>query len=102
VILDATFTHAESRDEIEKLAATHGVDFHGYWLVGDAENLARRVAERPQGASDATVDVLRQQLEQGSGEIDWRQIDTTDASIDAGDLVRRDLGLIDISADDAT
>ena len=102
VILDATFTHLESRDEIEKLAATHGVDFHGYWLVGDTDNLARRVAERPKGASDATVDVLQQQLEQGSGEINWRQIDTTDASIDAGDLVRQELGLTDIGAEDGT
>lgn len=96
VIVDATFMHAESRDDIRKLAAAHGIGFHGYWLVGDTENLARRVAERPQGASDATPDVLRQQLQHGPGEVSWRQIDTTDASIDACDLVCRDLGLVDV------
>lgn len=90
-IVDATFMHAESRDDIEELAASHNVEFHGYWLTGDSEHLAQRVADRPQGASDATPDVLRQQLENGPGQIHWHTIDTTDASIDAGDLVCRDL-----------
>ena len=96
VVVDATFMHAEGRDDIEKLAGSLGIDFQGYWLVGNTENLAKRVGERPQGASDATVDVLRQQLDQGPGDVGWRQMDTTDPSIDVRDVICRDLGLADV------
>lgn len=93
VIVDATFMKVESRTLIENLAASRHIDFHGFWLTGDPGQLARRVADRPQGASDATPDVLRQQLTSGPGDIIWQCIDTTDASIDVADVVRRKLRL---------
>lgn len=98
VIIDATFMHADSRENISNLAASRGIEFHGYWLVGDTKNLRQRVAERPQGASDATPDVLEQQLEQDLGTVSWRQFNTTDPTVDAFDLVCRDLGLAGLSA----
>tara|TARA_R110002110_G_scaffold58355_6_gene165887 strand:+ start:4868 stop:6406 length:1539 start_codon:yes stop_codon:yes gene_type:complete len=97
VIVDATFMKAESRSAVEKLAASHRVDFNGYWLTGDSGKLARRVADRPQGASDATTDVLLQQLAGDPGEITWQCMDTTDTSSDAGDLVRDSLHLAKVS-----
>ncbi|MFT7572062.1 MAG: aminoglycoside phosphotransferase family enzyme/predicted kinase [Paracoccaceae bacterium] len=97
VVVDATFMQAEGRTAIEKLAASHQIQFHGYWLTGDSTLLARRVADRPQGASDATLDVLRQQLANGPGDTAWQYIDTTDAAIDGVDLVRRDLHLPEVS-----
>lgn len=97
VIVDATFMQARSRIAIEKLAASRRIDFHGYWLTGDTDRLSRRVADRPQGASDATPEVLRQQLASSPGEIAWMHIDTTDASVDVADPVRRDLRLPEAS-----
>lgn len=93
VIVDATFMEARSREDIEAIAKARRTEFHGYWLTGDTDALVQRVADRPQGASDATPDVLRHQLAAGPGETGWLNIDTTDDALDAGDVVRRDLQL---------
>lgn len=96
VIVDATFMEAQSRRDIEAIADTRQVEFHGYWLTGDTALLAQRVADRPQGASDATPDVLHRQLAAGTGETGWLGIDTTDPSVDAVDIVCRDLGVKEV------
>lgn len=96
VILDATFMQEAGRTAIEDLAASRQVAFHGYWLTGDPAQLSRRVAERPQGASDATIDVLQQQLAGDPGNVTWRSIDATDSETDIVELVRRDLQLTEI------
>lgn len=91
VIVDATFMQEAGRTAIEDLAASHRVAFNGYWLTGNPAQLSRRVAERPQGASDATPDVLQQQLSGDPGKVTWRSIDTTDAATDVVDIVYDDL-----------
>lgn len=97
VILDATFMQEPGRTAIEQLATSRQVAFHGYWLTGDPVELSRRVAERPQGASDATPDVLKQQLASDPGKVTWRTIDTTDTATGVVDLVRHDLQLMEMS-----
>lgn len=77
VIVDATFMNEQSRIAIEELASERSVPFNGYWLTGESDQLARRIAARPQGASDATQTVLERQLESGPGDLRWRSIDTT-------------------------
>tara|TARA_R110002126_G_scaffold76495_7_gene191072 strand:+ start:514 stop:2052 length:1539 start_codon:yes stop_codon:yes gene_type:complete len=93
VVVDATFIDERSRIAIEHVASEKSVPFNGYWLTGDPEELARRIADRPQGASDATQTVLERQLERGPGDLRWRSIDTTAPGDGGLEAVRDDLGL---------
>jgi len=65
VILDATFLHAGSRDDVRRLASELEVPLHFYWLDIDEQELFRRIGERArQGidVSDADLAVLKLQL----------------------------------------
>lgn len=77
VVLDATFTSPEMRARAERLAVECGVPFEGVWLEAPLPVLEDRVAGRTGDASDATVEVLRGQLEGLDPEIPWRRIDTS-------------------------
>ncbi len=63
VIVNAVFDRADDRAAIERIARDLGASFTGIWLETDPETLRRRIMARPQGASDATVDVLEKQLQ---------------------------------------
>jgi hypothetical protein len=75
VIADAVHARAEERDRLERLAARFSVPFAGLWLEAPVGELERRVERRGPDASDATVAVLRRQLEMPLGDIAWRRID---------------------------
>jgi aminoglycoside phosphotransferase family enzyme/predicted kinase len=77
VVLDATFTSPEMRARAERLAADCGVPFEGVWLEAPLPVLEDRVAGRTGDASDATVEVLRGQLQGLDPEISWPRIDTS-------------------------
>jgi aminoglycoside phosphotransferase family enzyme/predicted kinase len=77
VIVDAVFAHERERERLEDLAADASLPLIGLWLDSPAETLARRVDHRQRDASDATVDVIRQQLALGAGTIRWRRIDAS-------------------------
>jgi len=62
VIVDAVFARAEERAEIEAVASRLGVPFQGLWLEAPPSKLLDRVAARTGDASDATPEVVRQQL----------------------------------------
>ena len=62
VVLDAVYAAPEERSAMEDLAAELGVPFQGFWLTAPADTLAARVDARRGDASDATSQVLRQQL----------------------------------------
>lgn len=67
VILDATFLHPHSRENVEKLAASKNAPFTFYWLDIDNETLRERVRQRSQQGvdiSDADIQVLEQQINQ--------------------------------------
>jgi predicted kinase len=86
VVLDATFTEPDLRNRAEALAAECGVAFHGAWLTAPIASLEARVAARTGDASDATVEVLRDQLRQHGGDtVAWRQVDATAPSAAAAD-----------------
>lgn len=91
VIADATFMTAQTRADIEDVAASLSVRFDGYWLTGNRDELVRRVAARRQGASDATPRVLEAQLDDGPGDLHWRSVDTTSACDGGFDVVRNEL-----------
>lgn len=82
VVLDATFTEPALRDRAEALAASVGVPFQGAWLEAPAEVLEARVAARTGDASDADVEVLRDQMRRlDRGAVRWRP---ADAAADVG------------------
>jgi aminoglycoside phosphotransferase family enzyme/predicted kinase len=61
-IVDAVFARPEERAEIERVAADLGIPFRGLWLEASPDALLARVSARKGDASDATPDVVRQQL----------------------------------------
>jgi aminoglycoside phosphotransferase family enzyme/predicted kinase len=77
VVLDATFTNPGLRARVEALAAELGVPFHGVWLQAAPELLAPRIETRTADASDATLDILRQQMEMDLGPLDWARVDAS-------------------------
>ncbi|MCL6708482.1 AAA family ATPase [Pseudomonas sp. R2.Fl] len=77
VIVNAVFDHEADRRAIEEVAAKLSVPFTGIWLAADIDTLMSRVAARPQGASDATVDIVRKQIDRDIGSLSWHRLDAT-------------------------
>jgi len=75
VIIDAVSLKPEERRSFLEVAATAGVPFVGFWLVAPATTMDRRLRARRHDASDASPEVLAQQLQRDLGKIDWVQID---------------------------
>jgi aminoglycoside phosphotransferase family enzyme/predicted kinase len=78
VIVDAVFGDAVERRAIEALAAAQGVTFAGLWLEANVDTLERRIRDRQDDASDATVDVLFRQMRESGLVMSWRRIDASD------------------------
>jgi aminoglycoside phosphotransferase family enzyme/predicted kinase len=84
VVLDATFTEPGMRAAAEALAAELGVPFRGAWLEAPVEVLETRVAGREGDASDATLDVLHDQIARGDvSAIGWTRVDATQSTAPA-------------------
>lgn len=77
VVLDASFIEPQTRSRVEVLAHEVGVPLHTAWLDAPADVLEARVSRRTGDASDATVEVLKQQLATGAGAMSWPQVDAT-------------------------
>jgi uncharacterized protein len=76
-IVDAVFLDAEERAQIEQAADDAGVSFQGLWLTAPEDVLVRRVSARRGDASDATPDVLKQQLAADPGILAWPTLDVS-------------------------
>lgn len=90
VIADAVFARPEQRDFVADLARRCGVAFDGLWLEAPPEVMAERVTKRKFNVSDATADIVRQQLDYDLGAIAWARIDSSgnrDDTITAGKRV---------------
>ena len=84
VVLDATFTEPALRARAEALAAECGVRFHGAWLEAPAPVLEARVGGRVGDASDATLQVLHDQIARYGGQaVGWSRVDATQPTDDA-------------------
>lgn len=86
VIADAVFAHADERQLIADVAREVGVTFCGLWLTAPAPVLETRLEQRQMDASDATVSILRRQLNYDIGHLeDWHIIDASaDATLTLG------------------
>lgn len=93
VVADAVFAKPEQRQIIEAIAREAGVPFDGLWLHTPPEIAAKRIEGRRGNVSDATVDVLHQQLDYDLGPISWRSIDTSGPKAKVLKLGRNALGL---------
>jgi len=76
VIADGVFASPRQRATVRDTAAEMGVPFCGIWMTAAPEIMEKRVVERQHNASDATLEVLRQQFTYDLGDIDWAVVDS--------------------------
>jgi uncharacterized protein len=74
-IADAVYGTTAEQDQIAAVASKADVPFSGLWLTAAQPLLEQRIEARRGDASDATVDVLRQQLTRVQEPAAWGRID---------------------------
>ncbi len=76
-IVDAVCAKPHERDALRALAGDMNCAFCGLWLVAPPERLLARVTARHNDASDATAEVVRQQLSWANEPLGegWRAVD---------------------------
>lgn len=79
VIVDAVFARPKERAAIAAVASEKLAPFIGLWLDAPEEVMVSRVEDRRGDASDASAEIVRQQLTYNLGEIDWARISTPGA-----------------------
>jgi predicted kinase len=77
VVLDATFIDPGLRARAERLAVEEGVPFHGVWLEAPQAVLEGRIEARVGDASDATIDVLHEQIGRHTSQVAWARVDAS-------------------------
>jgi aminoglycoside phosphotransferase family enzyme/predicted kinase len=77
VIADAVFARPADREAIERVASDLTVPFTGIWLDASPATLMARVRSRRSDPSDADEAIVRRQLEQDPGAIDWHRVDAS-------------------------
>jgi hypothetical protein len=75
VIIDAVALTAEERNSFAEVARAAAVPFSGLWLEARPEAMANRIRERVRDASDASPEILAEQMRHDTGKIDWVRID---------------------------
>jgi hypothetical protein len=75
IIIDAVALTAEERNSFAEVARAAAVPFSGLWLEAGPEAMANRIRGRVRDASDASPEILAEQLRYDTGKIDWVRID---------------------------
>jgi len=75
VIIDAVALLPEERASFAEVALAASIPFLGLWLEGSAEAMADRIRGRTRDASDASPEIVAEQLRHDPGKIDWVRID---------------------------
>jgi aminoglycoside phosphotransferase family enzyme/predicted kinase len=93
VIIDAVSLKPEERRSFAAITEAAAVPFSGLWLEAPAATMDRRLQARRHDASDASPEVLAQQLGQDPGPLDWVRVDASGGAADGLSAARRALGL---------
>jgi aminoglycoside phosphotransferase family enzyme/predicted kinase len=93
VIIDAVSLKPAERQSFAAIAAAADVRFVGLWLEAPAATMDRRLQARRHDVSDASPEVLAQQLRQDPGPLDWVRVDASGGAADCLAAARRALGL---------
>jgi len=93
VIIDAVSLKPSERQSFVTVAEAAGVPFAGLWLEAAPETMDHRLRARRHDPSDASPDVLAQQLQQDPGTMEWVRIDAGDGSEGCLSAARRSLRL---------
>ncbi|MBV9828649.1 MAG: AAA family ATPase [Alphaproteobacteria bacterium] len=91
-VIDAVSLRVDEREAFLAIARDAGVPFTGLWLEASPEALAARLRARSADASDASPEILAQQLKLDPGPLDWTRIDagaSGDATLAAARLALR-------------
>jgi hypothetical protein len=91
VIMDAVALTPEERNSFAEVARATAVPFSGLWLEARPEAMANRIRGRVRDASDASPEILAEQLRHDVGKIDWVRIDAGGAAEDCLAAARRAL-----------
>lgn len=90
-MVDAVYGTAEEQLQITAVAEATDVPFCGLWLTAAPSILEQRIEARRGDASDATVDVLCQQLTRVQEPVSWTQIDASVSAREAASTALRHL-----------
>jgi predicted kinase len=93
MIIDAVSLKPAERQSFAAIAAAAEVPFSGFWLAAPAATMELRLRARRHDASDASLEVLAQQLRQDLGPLDWVRVDTSGGALDCLAAARHALGL---------
>ena len=74
VVIDAVALTAEERNSFAEVARAASVPFSGLWLEAGPEAMDNRIRGRVHDASDASPEILAEQLRHDTGTIDWVRI----------------------------
>jgi uncharacterized protein len=91
VIMDAVSLKPAERQSFAAVAEAAGVPFSGLWLAAPPSTMEGRLRARRHDASDASPEVLAQQLRQDPGPMDWVRIDAGAGLADCLSAARRAL-----------
>ncbi|HYZ41902.1 MAG TPA: AAA family ATPase [Stellaceae bacterium] len=92
-IIDAVSLRPDERRAFAEVARAAKVPFSGLWLEGSPEILAGRISARHGDASDATPEILSDQLRHGSATIEWTRLDAGVGPAECLATARRVLGV---------
>ncbi|MBP7776365.1 MAG: AAA family ATPase [Acidobacteria bacterium] len=98
VVLDGVYGDAGERQAVAALARRAGTPLAALWLEAPGSTLLDRVATRRGDASDATPDVVRQQMADAHPPADWVRLDATGDAEATGRQVRAALAARGITA----
>jgi aminoglycoside phosphotransferase family enzyme/predicted kinase len=93
VIIDAVSLKLAERHSFAAIAEAAVVPFSGVWLAAPPATMNLRLRARRHDASDASPEILAQQLRQDPGAVDWVCIDAGRGPADCLSAARRALGL---------
>ena len=91
-IADAVYGKDSERRDIAEIARREGARFSGLWLQAPPELMESRIAARQGDASDATIGVLRAQLQFVTTPQDWTRVGAEGSAGETLAQARRALG----------